>query len=168
MALVALSAGFGFLFLLACSTFEARARLVRSSVVVRVTMVAIAVAMAACSSSSSDADVVQGDISIDTPELTDGRIVVAKADGAFLTGTIRKRGTAFSFLIADTGKNIIQRDDLSPSDRAFDEDTEEFEISISSDVPVGTYTLKFFDKFVTEIKSADDSPLAAFTLQIEP
>jgi hypothetical protein len=77
-----------------------------------------------------------------------------------LKGKIQqRRGKDYWFLITGQDSVEIQTGTLEALDGAFNEDTEEFEIAVRSDIPTGGYDLTFYS-------ADDDHPQAHFFLHI--
>jgi hypothetical protein len=113
----------------------------------------------------SDAEVVSNRISL--RDLGPNNILVIDLQqSAVVTGNIlHVRGTTFSFSVTQ-GQAVLQSNDIDASDGAFDEDVEEFQITIDSNIPAGTYTLRFYSVPASRQESSPHAEIAEFVLQI--
>lgn len=82
---------------------------------------------------------------IDQADTKTSTIVINKSVSDSITGKISRRsGNTFSYIVADSSDSIIIKDDVTPIDGTFDEDTEEFLIRVGKTISPGKYELRFF------------------------
>lgn len=83
-------------------------------------------------------------------------IVVRKSISDTITGTISVReGNTFSYVVFDSSKNVVLKDDIQPIDGNFDEDIKKFKIGFGPAILPGKYDLKFYAELKDTIKNAD-------------
>ena len=75
-----------------------------------------------------------------------GEIVLELPVENIITGRIQENsGQSYSFKITDSNNKVVQQGELVPSDGAFDQQTEEFEITVDSSLATGNYKLYFYE-----------------------
>jgi hypothetical protein len=94
-------------------------------------------------------------------------ITISLAANDTITGKIDLRaGELFSYIIADSSSgSVVIKNNLLPTDGTFDEQTEEFAISITPPMIPGQYLLRFYATSKDSIKQ-DDWDIRTFTLKV--
>jgi hypothetical protein len=89
------------------------------------------------------------------------------AQSNLLRGVIaRREGTDFSYRIEDESASERQRDDIAALDGAFDEYTEDFEVTVRDDLATGLYLIHFFDAAAAEQSRDSARRRASYRLNV--
>ena len=100
-----------------------------------------------------------------SPAGSHGELVLNLSKTDTVQGTIfRRYSSKYSFQLATVRDSILQRENISALDGAFDEPTESFNITLRRDLDTGYYHLKIFDAGIDSI--SEHTLTHGYTLQI--
>jgi hypothetical protein len=118
-----------------------------------------------CTATTCYSPIMTNMVVIDNSITSNDTIVISKSVNDTISGKITERvGTTFSYAILDSSTRIVAKDNLHPTDGAFDENVEEFAINIAS-TPRGKYNIQFYEVQADSIDS--QYRIHSFTLEVK-
>lgn len=94
-----------------------------------------------------------------------GTIAIDLNETQTLSGAIHDReGEAFSYLLSSDSGEEMAREDIAALDGAFDENVEEFEITLPTSLTAGSYTL---DLYASAADAQPEYASSTFTLEVQ-